>query len=345
MKRFFYMDILNILATFSVVVLHGSSFAFSNAGGSRWILAVIIQIFFIFAVPIFFMISGANNLDYRNRNDSKDFLIKRAKRVGIPFIFWSVIWFLYENFQYWHLSWWNLHTYSIAIDRMLHNSIQPIFWYFYFIIGFYLSVPLLSKITQKSNKNLVRYLIALNIIFVAIIGYYYQLRNQNDSAFANGLSIGVSGSIGIFIIGWYFKHFEITKRQRYLIYFLGISSMVTMLALTFVLSYKRGMFQRQVYSIWGLPGILWSLSIFIFFQQHFANWKPSIKVQNILKSFSSASLGVYVIHDFFIDVLEHNFGLQNSSYWFILVMPVVVWIMSVMVVKIIQLIPYLKRIV
>lgn len=52
-KRFYYMDLLNILATFAVVMLHGSSFAFTNAGGARWVSTVFIQNFFIFAVPIF----------------------------------------------------------------------------------------------------------------------------------------------------------------------------------------------------------------------------------------------------------------------------------------------------
>ena len=57
-RRYYYLDALNILATFAVVMLHSSEFAFANASGIRWDLAVAIQVLFIFAVPIFLMISA-----------------------------------------------------------------------------------------------------------------------------------------------------------------------------------------------------------------------------------------------------------------------------------------------
>ncbi|GAO99103.1 acyltransferase [Fructobacillus ficulneus] len=343
MKRYHYMDLLNIIATFAVVMLHGSSLAFSNQGGARWDVTVLIQVLFIFAVPIFFMLSGANILDYRQRESTTDFFKKRLQRVVVPFVVWTTIWFIYNNIQYWHYSWSNWHTYSRLFDGIMHGNVQPIFWFFYIIIGFYLSVPLLSKIVTTDQKALVQYLLAINLIFVGLIGYYYQLRNQSDSGFSGGISVGVSGSVGLFVLGWYLKNFPLEKKYRQWLYLAGSLSVVIMILLTFVLSHHRAMYQRQVYSIWGVFGITWSAAIFVFFQNTFGKWEPNIKVQQLIRSLSAASLGVYVIHYFFIDTLENQYHLASRSLWHIFVMPVAIWIITLLIVKIIRKIPYLRR--
>lgn len=342
-RRYFYMDLLNILATFAVVMLHGSSFAFTNNGGGRWYLSVFIQVFFIFAVPLFFMISGANILDYRNREDTRTFFKKRFRRVAIPFVFWTIIWFIYNNVQYNHYSWLNINTYARLLNGFMHGTVQPIFWYFYIIIGFYLSAPLLSKIVTINQKVLVQYLLVLNIIVVGFIGYYYQLRNQPDSSFSGGISVGVAGSVGIFVLGWYLHHYPLAERQRHLLYLAGISSVLMMIGLALVLSKHFGSFQRQTYSIWGIFGMTWSATVFVFFQHHFSQWTPSPKVQSWLRAGSSASLGVYVLHYFFVETLEVQFHLAQNSFWHLLVMPVVVWLVVTLLVKAIQKIPYLRR--
>lgn len=342
-RRYFYMDLLNILATFAVVMLHGSSFAFTNNGGDRWYLSVFIQVFFIFAVPLFFMISGANILDYRNREDTRTFFKKRFRRVAIPFVFWTVIWFIYNNVQYNHYSWLNVNTYARLLNGFMHGTVQPIFWYFYIIIGFYLSAPLLTKIVTVNQKALVQYLLVLNIIVVGLIGYYYQLRNQDDSSFSGGISVGVAGSIGLFVLGWYLQHYPLADRQRHLLYLAGMLSVLIMIGLALVLSKHFGEFQRQTYSIWGIFGMTWSATVFVFFQHHFSQWNPSPKVQRWLRAGSSASLGVYVLHYFFVETLEVQFHLAQDSFWHLLVMPIVVWLVVTLLVKAIQKIPYLRR--
>ncbi|GMA70545.1 hypothetical protein GCM10025879_17910 [Leuconostoc litchii] len=80
MKRYYYMDLLTILATIAVVFLHSSEYAFSNqTNDPHWFVAVIIQVTFIWAVPIFFMMSGAHLLDYRERYDTPTFSKKNFK--------------------------------------------------------------------------------------------------------------------------------------------------------------------------------------------------------------------------------------------------------------------------
>ena len=45
-----------------------------EAGDAEWLIDVVYQSLCIFAVPVFFMISGANLLGYRKKYDTKTFL-------------------------------------------------------------------------------------------------------------------------------------------------------------------------------------------------------------------------------------------------------------------------------
>ena len=52
-----------------------------NTGDAEWLIDVVYQSLCIFAVPVFFMISGANLLGYRKKYDTKTFFVKRFKKV------------------------------------------------------------------------------------------------------------------------------------------------------------------------------------------------------------------------------------------------------------------------
>ena len=66
-----YIAILNILACQSVIILHANGVFWSHPSGSLWITSNFLETFFYPAVPIFFMISGATLLDYRQRYGTK----------------------------------------------------------------------------------------------------------------------------------------------------------------------------------------------------------------------------------------------------------------------------------
>ncbi|MDN5954723.1 MAG: acyltransferase family protein, partial [Loigolactobacillus coryniformis] len=92
-QRVYFMDCLNIVAIMAVILLHTSGTVFSYRMDNHWLLAVLMQVMFIWAVPIFFMLSGANLLNYSERYDTKTFFKKRWARVVVPFIFWSIVWY------------------------------------------------------------------------------------------------------------------------------------------------------------------------------------------------------------------------------------------------------------
>ncbi len=92
-----YMDALNLLACLMVVFFHCNSVFYSYSDTVRWKIALIERCIVCSAVPIFFMLSGANLMGYRAHYDTKTFFKKRLARTAIPFLFWNIFYIFYLN--------------------------------------------------------------------------------------------------------------------------------------------------------------------------------------------------------------------------------------------------------
>jgi surface polysaccharide O-acyltransferase-like enzyme len=59
-----YIAALNVLGALGVVLLHANNVFWSRPKGTLWLSANLIETFFYWPVPIFFMITGATLIDY-----------------------------------------------------------------------------------------------------------------------------------------------------------------------------------------------------------------------------------------------------------------------------------------
>lgn len=169
-KTNYYMYVLNIISCFAVVLLHTSLLVFNVNYSSEWLQAVIVQAFNIFAVPIFFMISGANLLGYRKRYSTTTFFSKRFTKIGIALLGGSIICYaIFALFPEYFYAADQLAQASSLKDfakRFLTNQINDVYWFLYSIIYLYILTPILSKIVE--NKKILEYTLCL-LIFVSIV--------------------------------------------------------------------------------------------------------------------------------------------------------------------------------
>lgn len=154
-------DYLNVISAFAVILLHVSTLVFLNYGDVEWHIAVVYQCACCFAVPVFFMISGANLLGYRERYSTKRFLVRRARRVLVTLFLCSVLFYLFNSF-YPVLIGQAAHPLSARefVNLFMTNGINDVYWFFYTLIGLYLVTPLLSLAAQR--PVLLTYLLALS---------------------------------------------------------------------------------------------------------------------------------------------------------------------------------------
>nr|WP_054690363.1 acyltransferase family protein [Fructilactobacillus florum] len=83
-KRLVYVDLINVLAIFGVLVIHSS---WNKGSASLELSSALLRNIFAPAVFLFIMNSGATLLDYREKYSTKTFLNKRIHRVVLPFVF------------------------------------------------------------------------------------------------------------------------------------------------------------------------------------------------------------------------------------------------------------------
>ncbi|MBM6687178.1 acyltransferase family protein, partial [Faecalicatena contorta] len=75
----------------AVVTLHTTLSVYTPKPTGAWVWAVVLQSIAIFAVPIFFMISGMNLLGYRRRESTAQFMRKRCWKIGKALVLGSIV--------------------------------------------------------------------------------------------------------------------------------------------------------------------------------------------------------------------------------------------------------------
>lgn len=298
-NRVVYFDCLNIAACFSVIALHCNQMVHTWQPGKNWLFALLIEVLFYWAVPIFLMLTGATLMRYRDRYDTKTFLSKRVKRTVIPFVAWSLIWFLLYSTrnESVHLG------PRTFINMMLNNQIEQVYWFFFPLFSIYLSMPLLSLLAD--NKKALAYGVGASFILQSVLPYVLPILGIE---WPGSISIlALSGNLLFTALGYLLATSELTKNQRMTIYILGILGTIFRFTYTAVSSEAIGAVDRLYFNYLAFPAVLQGAAVFTLFK-YLDFSSIGAKGMNLLSTISSCSFGVYLIHK---PILDH-FILSSS---------------------------------
>lgn len=76
-KKIVYFDFLNITACLCVLGMHCNGIVHNFDGSVAWKQSMAVETLGYWAVPVFFMLSGATLMNYRKRYSTKEFFKKR----------------------------------------------------------------------------------------------------------------------------------------------------------------------------------------------------------------------------------------------------------------------------
>lgn len=167
-----YFDLLNVLACFSVVVLHVNSTVHTFSYEPYWISAMFLESAFYAAGPIFLMLSGATLIDYQERYDTKTFLMRRLERTVVPFLFWSfvaAIWRIVITNEH-GLDW--IDSPTKLIDVVLNYRGMSIYWFFPGLFAAYLAIPVISLLPKQvslGRRGIFTYMIGVSFLLSAVL--------------------------------------------------------------------------------------------------------------------------------------------------------------------------------
>ena len=158
-------DLLRSISTLAVVMLHISSSFFwyneflipENCHLPIMFLNHIVR----FAVPCFFMLSGAFLLDDERNADHKYFYKKSIKNIGITGIIFCLIYFIYSIVRLMagvfifkkHTPDYIFHTVLDIIKSFVKGEPFYHLWYLFALIGLYFLVPFIIRISSNLQSG------------------------------------------------------------------------------------------------------------------------------------------------------------------------------------------------
>ena len=136
------LDVLRVIAAFSVVVLHvsGQFIMASPVGSAEFCISNFMNSISRFGVPVFVMISGAIFLAEEKMVTIPKIWFKNILRLLIVFWVWSFGYYVFQSLYFWNYDFWNqglLRTITGCVYASEH------FWFLFMIIGLYALVPIL----------------------------------------------------------------------------------------------------------------------------------------------------------------------------------------------------------
>lgn len=161
-KKIEYIDLANVIATFAVVFLHANSCFWDFSKERYWITADVIESVFIFAVPLFFMISSVTLIDYQKRYDTKTFFRKRFAKAVIPFLFWTLFALVFDIVVLKTISISDL-SLELMFNGFINNKFCDYYWFFTPLFIIYACVPLFASIEESKRIKIFKYLFIDNM--------------------------------------------------------------------------------------------------------------------------------------------------------------------------------------
>jgi surface polysaccharide O-acyltransferase-like enzyme len=303
-ERVVYYDWLNVAACFAVVTLHVNSAFWSFEANARWLENLLIESVLYPAVAIFFMLSGATLIDYRDRYDTKTYFHKRLTRVGLPYVGWSLLAMGFHVLKG-TLTLSDL-TPANILTWLINGSYYSVYWFFPPLFACYLAIPVLGLIPKEKRTRVYGYMAALSFLTIGLMPMVAHWTGVTWSAEMNTV---ISGGYLIYpLLGYLAAHWSPTGRQRALVYALGLGALVLRTVMTWYLSLQAGMVDYDYGTYLNFPCMLQALAVFVAFGR--------IRVRNpnairCVRRLSAASLSVYFTQKFIMDLLT-RFNLEPA---------------------------------
>jgi surface polysaccharide O-acyltransferase-like enzyme len=309
------VDLIRTVSIILVILLHAAIEPTPNLnimspqGVQLWWTSNIYDSIARSSVPLFVMLTGALLLQPNKVDEPlRVFFKKRWNRIGIPVIFWGVIFFAWDFL---------VRGQSLSVLSILQGIFAgPYvhFWYVYILIGLYLITPLLRVVVAHADWRIIRYFLILWFIgtgIITLVTLYSDLSSQTiwfkDNVFL------LTGLIGYFIFGAY----VVKLRFRSSILFLGLvlSIIWTILGTFFLVGTLGERYSQFFLDATSFSVIIASVTMFLILAAI-----PSQNIENrfplgnkILKVISQNTLPIYLFHTIILETLQKGYlGFQIS---------------------------------
>ena len=340
-QRDYNMDLLRILASFMVIIVHVSAHNFLDtpAKSIEWLSYDMYDSMFRSTVPLFLMISGVFFLNEKTQNNLKKLYTKNIFRLALVFVIWSFIYAVFSVF-----------TKRIDSSNFLYSFITGHFhlWFIPTIIGIYMISPFIYKFIKNSNEKIFKYFLILfisssllkTISYLEFLPFYEYIL-----LFLKLLPIDIiCNYYSYFILGYFLYNYGVSKKFTKSIYVLSIVSVFLCFIGCYILSRYLGYNNSNLMKDFSIFTAIEAIGVFLFFKNHTFVGKDvfSKKITNI----SNCTLGIYMIHMLVMYTLFDYNLIQIRSFNTILSVPIIsvlIFVISLVIVYLIKKIKFIGK--
>jgi len=339
-KRIAYLDLLNIIAIISVIAMHCNGIVHGNPNIRAWNTSLIVECICYFAVPMFFMISGANLMKYRERYNTKEFFKKRCLKVLIPFIAWAIMMFIFKIFITKSISIETINTPINFLNAFFSNKEEATYYFMFEILGIYLVMPLLSLLAKDEYKKTLWLIVGLYFVFNATLPNLFALVGIK---WYTGFGMPLSGYAIYVILGYLLSEEELDNKWKILIYVGAVFGILYRYVTTFILSKSAG---QVIKTTWGYSSwhcMLLTVSVFIIIKDLKIE-EINDTAKTIMAKIAQCSFGIYLIHMIVKACYIKVFNINTLSWYFRTFGVLGIYIISLVGVMLMKKIPILRKI-
>lgn len=298
-----WISAANIFACFGVIVLHCNGIFWSFPSGRLWYTSNFLETFFYWPVPIFFMISGATLIDYRDKYSTQKYLEKRFVRVGIPFLFWSLFACGYRIF----VSHWEWQGLRIFLSNSINTRYIDIYWFFIPLFAVYLSIPLLSAVAKEYRIKLFTYISVCCFILLSVLPTLFLLIGL-DYNYAMQLPVA-GGYILYVLLGYLIANIDFSKSFRIFAYILAALGWIIHFAGTILSSVGQEAISGTFKGYLNFPAVMQAFGVMIAFK--YFPWRKIIRGGFL--ELQKYTFGIYLVHIYFVEQIPRLFGVNTAS--------------------------------
>lgn len=334
-ERKYYLDILRIIATFAVVAIHISSSSIDINSTNDWKYNVLFNNIQQWAVPVFFMISGALFLNKDYKLDIKKLYCKNIFRLLTSYCSWILIYSCYYYF---------IKGENTMITNIFNDGKYYHLWYLPVCITIYMFIPVLRKISQDRNitkyvliilfltQSLIPTLVRLNIPYIGYLKIVY------DRFYFSG---NIFIYIGYFLLGYYISQIRSSNKVRAIIYIFGILSVISSFFLT-IDTISSKLEKATFIENFCVNIFVEAIAVFVLVKHIFENKRINPIPSKMIVALSKYTFGAYLVHLLIINVISNIF-VPPYNVWSTIVLSVVVFIISIIISAILNHIPLIKK--
>lgn len=342
--RIVYFDILRAVAPLFVVFIHAAVTFHSHS----------LKIHFVqeigrWAVPIFFMISGALLLDPKKPFDIKKFYLKNIKRLVIALVFWVLV---YATLFMFFGDRTENHAYYFGLNMMGGNAYH--LWFMFSLIAVYVLMPILRCISR--DEKVLGYSVLMGVIvcfalplidsIIRIIAYTTNCRflmgYVDGGLFFEKISweLRTFSLVVYFLLGYFLAKWDFSKKMRWAIYGLGIVSWLV--DFLWIIVGERVLHMESAANYYFLPVLCFSAAIFLFARYATAKVK---KLPWILSFMAKHSFGVYLCHLAILLFFLKKIEVFDNGVLMMLLGTLATYVLSLILSWLMSLIPVVKKVV